>query len=82
MWVGPCEAGKIKVCCYKGLVVAAAKSIHQGDRVAVMGCICWYLGKKERAKGPHELELLALDLELVRSDSHFLGIAFPAEEPS
>ena len=74
MWLGPCEAGKIKVCCYKGLAVAAAKSIHPGNRLAVMGCICWYLGK---SKGARDLEALALDLELVRRDSHFPGNSIP-----
>ncbi len=82
IWIGPEEAGQIKVSCYKGLAVAAAKSIHKGDRVAVMGCVSGHLDKEGRETGPHEHELLALDLELIRSDSRFQGLGFADEEPS
>jgi len=82
IWIGPFEAGKIRVACYKGLAVAAAKSIHQGDRVAVIGCVSKYLGEDEKATGPHKPELLALDLELVSSDSHFQGLGLADKEPS
>ncbi|MFZ5448919.1 MAG: single-stranded DNA-binding protein [Thermodesulfobacteriota bacterium] len=75
---GHVRAGAIRITCYFRLAVAAAKHIHQGDYVAVMGYLFWRFNEVEGKKGP---EIVALDLEFVRSDSHVLGLVFlDAEE--
>ncbi len=75
---GHVRAGKIKITCYFRLAVAAAKHIHQGDYVAVMGHLFW---RYNEAEGKEEIEIVALDMEFVRSDSHVLGLIFlDAEE--
>ena len=69
------KAGVIKIACYKRLAVAAAKHIHQGDYVSVMGYI-WNLCETRERQGKEGLEIIALDMEFVRSDSHILGPVF------
>lgn len=71
VWTGPNEAGQIEINCQGGLAPAAAKSVHQGDRLVVMGRLARNLDEEDQANGRNELELLALDLELVRDDSYF-----------
>jgi len=79
MTAGRDKAGVIKITCFKRLAVAAAKLIHQGDHLSVMGYL-WYLSETEERQGKEVPELIALDLEFVRSDSHDLDSTFPEEE--
>jgi hypothetical protein len=79
MMAGRHKAGVIKITCFKRLSVVAAKLIHQGDYLSVMGYI-WYLSETEERQGKEIPELIALDLEFVRSDSHLLRSTFPEEE--
>ncbi len=76
---GQWKVGGTKIVCFQRLAVAAAKHIHQGDYVSVMGYI-WYLGKIEGQPGKEDPEIIALHMEFVRSDSHLLGPIFPNEE--
>ncbi len=45
------KAGVIKITCYYRLAVAAAKHIHKGDYVAVMGYLDWYLSENQERQG-------------------------------
>jgi single-strand DNA-binding protein len=74
---GHVRVGEIKISCYSRLAVAAAKHIHKGDYVAVMGYLFW---RYYEAKEDEEIEIIALDLEFVRSDSHVLGLIFKDAE--
>jgi single-strand DNA-binding protein len=74
--MGQVKAGVIKISCYWRLAVAAAKHLHQGDYVAVMGYLVWYHSEHPERPGKEDPEIMALDLEFVKSDSHVLGLMF------
>ncbi len=78
--MGHMKAGVIKITCYWRLAVAAAKHIHKGDYVAVMGYLIWYLSESKERQGKEDPEIIALDLEFVRGDSHVLGLIFKDAE--
>ncbi len=78
--MGHMKAGVIKITCYYRLAVAAAKHIHKGDYVAVMGFLIWYLSETKERQEKEAPEIIALDLEFLRPDSHVLGLVFKEAE--
>jgi single-stranded DNA-binding protein len=71
------EAGVINVTCVRRLALATAKHLHQGDRVAIMGHLFCFPNKHRERQERNEAELLAIDMEFVRRDSHVKGLIFP-----
>jgi len=78
--VGHLRAGVVRVTCYLRLAVVAAKHIHKGDRVAVMGHLVWYLNETQERQILERPEIMALDLEFLKDDSPVLGLVFKDTE--
>jgi single-strand DNA-binding protein len=78
--VGRTPAGKVNVTCFRRLALVTAKHLHQGDRVSLMGHLFWFPSKKGERHEREAPELLAMDMEFVKSDSHVLGLVFPDDD--
>jgi single-stranded DNA-binding protein len=72
IWVLQHPAGTIRVTCYSREAVIAAKYLHKGDRVVVVGFLCLDGYQAGEGECRNNARLIAIDLRLIKHDDRGL----------